>query len=80
VLLSLRSTATQAVFEATDSGIGIMPEDLPHLGPHSHSEGLLSVFLILNSASLALLGPGGYSVDARMFGRRVMVVRPKRPE
>ena len=36
------------------------------------------VSLILNSAALALLGPGAYSVDARLFGRRVMVVPPRR--
>jgi signal transduction histidine kinase len=29
--LALRSTATQAVFEVIDSGVGIMPEDLPHI-------------------------------------------------
>jgi signal transduction histidine kinase len=31
VTLMLRSTATQAVFEVIDSGIGITPEDLPHI-------------------------------------------------
>ncbi len=31
------------------------------------------VLAALLSASLALLGPGAYSVDARLFGRRVMV-------
>lgn len=29
--LTLRSTATQAVFEIIDSGVGIMPKDLPHI-------------------------------------------------
>jgi heavy metal sensor kinase len=31
VRLTLRSTATQAVFEVIDSGIGITPEDIPHV-------------------------------------------------
>lgn len=31
-------------------------------------------FLILNPVALALLGPGAYSIDARIFGRRVLVV------
>ena len=31
VRLALRSTATQAVFEVIDSGIGITPEDLPRV-------------------------------------------------
>lgn len=36
------------------------------------------VSLILTSAALALLGPGAYSVDARLFGRRVLVVPSRR--
>jgi heavy metal sensor kinase len=31
VRLALRSTATQAILEVMDSGVGIMPEDLPHI-------------------------------------------------
>jgi hypothetical protein len=29
---------------------------------------------VLNPIALALLGPGAYSLDARIFGRRVLVV------
>jgi len=35
----------------------------------------LALFLLLavNAAALAMLGPGAYSVDARLFGRRLLV-------
>jgi hypothetical protein len=29
---------------------------------------------ILSSGAIALLGPGAYSVDARMFGRQILIV------
>lgn len=44
----------------------------------SHLDVLGSASLIVNAASLAFLGPGAYSVDARLFGRRVVVVPPPR--
>ena len=33
---------------------------------------------ILNSGILGVLGPGAYSVDGRVFGRRLLVVPPRR--
>jgi hypothetical protein len=32
------------------------------------------VFSIIDTAALGLLGPGGYSLDARMFGRRRVIL------
>lgn len=39
---------------------------------------LVYVLRILTSAALFFLGPGAYSVDARLFGLRVTVVPPRR--
>jgi hypothetical protein len=36
------------------------------------------VISILNSGVLAVLGPGAYSIDARLFGRRLLTVPPRR--
>lgn len=46
----------------------------------SHLAELVSASLFLSAAALALLGPGAYSVDARLFGRRVVVVPPPRDQ
>jgi hypothetical protein len=34
--------------------------------------------LALASLALFLLGPGAYSLDSRLYGRRVLIIRPKR--
>ena len=37
------------------------------------------ILRILTSASLFFLGPGAYSVDAKLFGLQVTVVPPRKP-
>lgn len=36
----------------------------------------VAVIVALNAVALALLGPGAYSVDSHLFGRRVLVIPP----
>ena len=33
---------------------------------------------VVDAIALALLGPGAYSIDARLFGRRVTIVPPRK--
>jgi hypothetical protein len=39
---------------------------------------IVKLSAILNAAALALLGPGAYSIDAWLYGRRVVVVPPRK--
>jgi len=47
-------------------------------GASARFDVLLLASLLLSSVALALLGPGAYSIDARLFGRRVVIVPPRR--
>ncbi len=44
----------------------------PHAGDYFY------IFPLFDALVLALLGPGAYSLDARMFGRSVTVMPPRR--
>lgn len=46
------------------------------LNAHVAQIALLEVAPIVVAVSLALLGPGAYSIDARLFGRRLMQFGP----
>lgn len=41
----------------------------------AHADIRFAVLSGLNAGAIALLGPGAYSLDARLFGRRVIVFR-----
>ena len=42
------------------------------------ADALIFAVTILDAAALALLGPGAYSLDSRLYGRSVTVVPPRR--
>jgi hypothetical protein len=41
-------------------------------------DALIFALAILDAAALALLGPGAYSLDSRLYGRSVTVVPPRK--
>ena len=45
---------------------------------HFHWDNRILAFIAINAVALALLGPGAYSLDARLFGRRELVVPPRK--
>ena len=42
----------------------------------SHTDGRFLILCSLNAVVIGLLGPGAYSLDARLFGRRVTILHP----
>lgn len=44
----------------------------------AHGIAPLIVLALLLSFAVAMLGPGAYSLDAKMFGRRVVLLPPQR--
>jgi hypothetical protein len=51
--------------------------DLLLLASTGKVDALASLLGLSMAVALALLGPGAYSLDARIFGRRVIVIPPK---
>ena len=51
-------------------------------GPPIASQGLtlLTLLMVVMAAAIALLGPGAFSLDGVLFGRREIVIPPRSPE
>ena len=43
--------------------------------PSVFLDGVTALIIVGDSAAIALLGPGAFSVDARLFGRREILIR-----
>ena len=50
--------------------------ELAELFVTGHTDARFIALSSLNAAAIALLGPGAYSLDARLFGRREIVFPP----
>ena len=46
----------------------------PAAAPDALHNGLSLLFVVIMSAVIVLLGPGAYSLDARLFGRREIII------
>ncbi|HKY42622.1 MAG TPA: DoxX family protein [Pyrinomonadaceae bacterium] len=72
-LLAGLMTPFVAVFVAA-GGIGIALSWIPLPGEVLFDNYLALINLIVLSIAIALLGPGAFSLDARMFGRREITI------
>ena len=72
-LLAGLMTPFVAVFVAV-GGVGIALSLVPLPGQALFDSSLALTNLIVLSITIALLGPGAYSLDARMFGRREITI------
>jgi uncharacterized membrane protein YphA (DoxX/SURF4 family) len=73
LLLAGLMTPLVAVLVAT-GGIGIALSWVPLPGQDLFDSYLATINLIVLSIAIVLLGPGAFSLDARMFGRREITI------
>ncbi|HKE27640.1 MAG TPA: hypothetical protein VKB88_35035 [Bryobacteraceae bacterium] len=61
------------------SSAGIASSLFPSCGRPVFDSGIPLLFAISILVGIIILGPGAYSVDARLFGRREIII-PRRPD
>jgi len=59
-------------------GVGLLLSWFPEMPPSVLGSKSTSWFAAIVAAAIAMLGPGAYSLDARVFGRREVIV-PRSP-
>jgi uncharacterized membrane protein YphA (DoxX/SURF4 family) len=57
--------------------VGIGWSFLPACSPNLFDAKLSVIFAVIMTAAIVFLGPGAYSVDARLFGRREIIIPPR---
>ena len=74
LLLGFRTTLAGSVAALNIAALAAswLPKSMPNLVDHLLSAMLLETMTV----AVVLLGPGAYSIDARMFGRREIVIPP----
>jgi uncharacterized membrane protein YphA (DoxX/SURF4 family) len=72
-------TPAACVLVGLDSA-GVALSWFPSFFPNVFGAKLTTLFMIIMAAAIVLLGPGAFSLDARLFGRReVIIPRVSRP-
>jgi hypothetical protein len=63
-----------AAFAAALSSFVLAPSGLPQSAPAIVASAVTPIFLTADAVSLVMLGPGALSIDARLFGRREVII------
>ena len=80
VLLALGFLTPLSAASAVVIAAGLALRVLPSPSRSAFGVGAATLAVTLAAAALALLGPGGFSVDAALFGRREITIPPHPPE
>jgi uncharacterized membrane protein YphA (DoxX/SURF4 family) len=67
------ATPVAGLLASLGSLMGALPS-FPHPGLNLFETGTSVVLVLIMTAAIVLLGPGAYSLDARLFGRRQIVI------
>jgi uncharacterized membrane protein YphA (DoxX/SURF4 family) len=78
VLLLIGFLTPAASILVAIGGIGLMLSWFPAMVPSVLGSRSTIWFAAIVAAAIAMLGPGAYSLDARVFGRREVIV-PRAP-
>ncbi len=74
VLIGLFTPVAASVVATGVAGVGLSL--LPACSPSLFDSGMTIVFGLTMLLTVAGLGPGAFSVDARLFGRREIIIPP----
>jgi len=79
VLLLIGFMTPLAALAAALGGAGAALASLPPSGAHVFDSTPSAIFALTILLTIAGTGPGRFSVDARIFGRREIIIPPSRP-
>jgi uncharacterized membrane protein YphA (DoxX/SURF4 family) len=61
-------------------GVSVALSWIPAPDPNLFDDKLSIVFVVIMTVAIFLLGPGAFSLDARLFGRREIIIPPIAPK